>query len=65
MSRSGPIDAAFIFRQLCNKYPAKKELYCALKGLEEAFERVLRDIVQWVLSKLGLEKCLVRFVQSR
>ena len=45
MSRSGPIDAAFIFRQLCNKYPAKKELYCALKGLEEAFERVLRDIV--------------------
>ena len=55
----------FILRQLQEKYSAKTEnLKFTFVDLEKAFDRVLRDVVSWVLRKQGAEGQVDTFVQS-
>ena len=55
----------FILRQLQEKYSAKTEnLNFTFVDLEKAFDRVLRDVVSWVLRKQGAEWQVDTFVQS-
>ena len=55
----------FILRQLQEKYLAKTEnLNFTFVDLEKAFDRVLRDVVSWVLRKQGVEGQVDTFVQS-
>ena len=44
--------------------PKPKNLHFAFVDLEKAFDRVPRDAVCWNLRKLGVEKWLVKIVQS-
>ena len=54
MPGCGTTDAIFVLRQLQEKYLAKKKnLYFAFVDLEKAFDRVPRDVVSWVMRKLG------------
>ena len=53
-----------VVRQLQEKYlAANKRLYMALVDLE-AFDRVPRKVIWWVLRKLGVEEWIVRLVQG-
>ena len=52
MSGRGSNDAVFIVHQLHEKYmTANKSLYMAFVNLEEAFNRVPRDVVWWTMCK--------------
>ena len=65
MSGRGTTDAIFIVRQLQEKHlAANKPLYMAFIDLEKAFDRVPRDVIWWVMRKLGIDEWLVRLVQS-
>ena len=65
MSGRGTTDAIFIVRQLQEKHlAANKPLYMAFVDLEKAFDRVPRDIIWWAMRKLGIDKWLLRLVQS-
>ena len=65
MSGRGTTDAIFIVRQLQEKHlAANKPLYMAFVDLEKAFDRVPRDVIWWVMRKLGIDEWLVRLVQS-
>ena len=65
MSGRGTTDAIFIVRQLQEKHlAANKPLYMAFVDLEKAFDRVPRDVIWWVMCKLGIDEWLVRLVQS-
>src|SRR5664279_2225683 len=58
-------DAIFIVRQLQEKYLAKKkDLWMASVDLEKAFDRVPREVVWWVLQKLGVDECIVSVIKS-
>ena len=58
-------DAIFIVCQLQEKHlAANKLLYMAFVDLEKAFDRVPRDVIWWAMQKLGINKWLVRLVQS-
>ena len=63
MPGKGTTDAIFIMRQVQEKYQVKKKkLYYALVNLEKAFDRVPREVVRWVLRKLGVDEWLIRTV---
>ena len=65
MSGRGTTDVIFIVRQLQEKHlAANKPLYMAFVDLEKAFDRVPRDVIWWAMRKLGIDKWLVRLVQS-
>ena len=65
MSGRGTTDAIFIVHQLQEKHlTANKPLYMAFVDLEKAFDRVPRDVIWWAMRKLGIDKWLVRLVQS-
>ena len=65
MPGRGTTDAIFTLRQLQEKHLAKnKKLYFAFVDLEKAFNRVPRKVIWWAMQKLGIEECIVRFVQS-
>ena len=65
MSGRGTTDAIFIVRQLQEKHlAANKPLYMAFIDLENAFDRVPRDVIWWAMRKLGIDEWLVRLVQS-
>ena len=65
MSGRGTTDAIFIVLQLHEKHlAANKLLYMTFVGLEKAFDRVPRDVICWVMRKLGIDEWLVRLVQS-
>ena len=65
MSGRGTTDAIFIVRQLQEKHlAANKPLYMAFVDLEKEFDRVPRDVIWWVMRKLGIDEWLVRLVQS-
>ena len=65
MSSRGTTDAIFIVRQLQEKHLAAiKPLYMAFIDLEKASDRVPRDVIWWAMCKLGIDKWLVRLVQS-
>ena len=50
-------DAIFIMRQVQEKHQSKKKkkLYYALVDLENAFDRVPREVVIWALRKLDVD----------
>ena len=65
MSGRGTTDAIFIVRQLQGKHLAtNKPLNMAFVDLEKLFDRVPRDVIWWVMRKIGIEEWLVRLVQS-
>jgi len=41
-----------------------KKLYFGFVGLEKAFDRVPREVIQWAMRKLGVEEWLVSAVMS-
>ena len=50
----GTTDAIFIRQQVQEKHQAKKKnMYYAFVDLEKAFDRFPREVVRWVLRKLG------------
>ena len=53
----GAMDAIFIARQLQERYlEKKKKLSFASVDLEKAFDLVPREVVKWVMRKLGVEE---------
>ena len=65
MPGKGTTDAIFIMRQVQEKHQAKKKkLYYAFVDLEKAFDRDPRDVVRWVLRKLGVDEWLIRTVMA-
>jgi len=47
------------------KFRAKgKKLYFGFVDLEKASDRVMREVIRWVMRKLGSEKWLVSAVNS-
>ena len=56
----GTINAMFIMQQEQGKHQAKKEkLYYAFVDLEEAFNRVPREVVSLALGKMGVDEWLI------
>ena len=65
MPGKGTTDAIFTMRQVQEKHQAKKEkLYYAFVDLENAFDRVPREVMIWVLRKLGVDEWLIRTVMA-
>src|SRR6267154_2254273 len=61
----GTTDAIFIVRQVQEKFLGKqKELWMAFVDLEEAFNRVPRDVVWWALRHVGVEEWIVNLIKS-
>ena len=59
------VKGIFIVHQLQEKHlAANKHLYIAFVDLEKAFDPVPRDVIWWAMPKLGIDKWLVRLVQS-
>ena len=53
-------DAIFVVRQLQEKYLARnKELWMAFVDLDEAFDRVPREVVWWALIYLSVDEWIV------
>ena len=65
MPGKGTTDAIFIMRQVQEKHQAKKnKLYYAFVDLEKVFDIVPREVVRWVLRKLGMDEWLIRTVMA-
>ena len=65
MQSRGTTDTIFILRQLQEKHlVAGKPLYLAFIDLENAFDRVPREVIWWSMRKLKIDEWLVRIVQS-
>jgi len=65
MKGKGTIDAIFIVRKMQEKFRAKgKKLYFGFVDLEKAFDRVPREVIRWVMHKLGVEEWLVSAVMT-
>ena len=61
----GTTDTIFIVSQLQEKHlAANKLLYMAFVKLEKAFDQVPWDVIWLAMRKLGIDKWLVRLVQS-
>src|ERR671910_1222197 len=61
----GTTDAIFIVRQLQERYLSKsKELWMAFVDLENAFDRVLREVLWWSLRQSKVEEWIVRVIMS-
>ena len=57
----GSMDAIFIARQLQERYlEKKKKLSFASVDLEKAFDLVPREVVKWVMRKLGVDEWSIR-----
>ena len=56
MPGKGTIDAIFIMRKVEKKHQAKKKLYYAFADLEMKFDRVPREVLRWVLRKMGVDE---------
>jgi len=55
MKGKGTNDAIFIARQIQEKFRAKgKELYFSFEDFEKAFDRFPRELMRWVMRKLGV-----------
>ena len=46
----------FIMRKVEKKYQAKKKLYYAFADLKKKFDRVPREVLRWVLRKMGVDE---------
>ena len=61
----GAMDAIFIARQLQERYlEKKKKLSFASVDLEKAFDLVPREVVKWVMRKLGVDEWSIRAVMT-
>ena len=59
------IDAVFILRRLQEDYHAKrKTLYMRFVDLEKAFDRVLKQVLEWAMRKKRIPEVLVSSVMS-
>jgi len=64
MKGKGTIDTIFV-KQMQEKFRAKgRKLYFGFVDLENAFDRVLRDVIRWAMRKLRVEEWLVSAVMS-
>ena len=58
-------DAIFMARQMQENFRVKgKKEYFVFVDLEKAFDRVPREVISWVMRKLGVEEWLVSAVMS-
>ena len=58
MPEKGTTHAVFILRRMQEESRRKeKKLYMCFEDLEKAFNRVPRKVMEWALSKKGLQKC--------
>jgi len=65
MKGKGTTHAIFTVRQMQENLRVKgKKLYSGFVDLEKAFDRVLREVIQWAMHKLGVEEWLVSAVMS-
>jgi len=65
MKGKGSTDATFIVRQMQEKFKAKgNKLYFGFVDLENAFDRVPREVIKWAMCKLGVEEWLVLVVMG-
>ena len=65
MSVRGTTDGIFILRQLQEKHLGKhKPLYFAFVDLEKAFDCVPRKVLWWAMSRVGVEKWVIRAVKA-
>ena len=61
----GTTDAVFVLRRLQEEYHAKgKKLYMCFVDVEEAFDGVLRKVLEWAMRKKGITDVFVRSVMS-
>ena len=59
------IDTVFILRRMQAEYHVNaKTLYMCFVGIEKAFDRVPRKVLEWALRKKGIPQDLVRSVMS-
>ena len=56
MHGKGTTDAIYIMQKVEEKLPAKKKLYYAFVDLETKFDRVSREVLRWVLGKMGVDE---------
>ena len=56
MPGKGTTDAIFIMRKVEEKHQAKKKLYYYFADLEKKFNRVPREVLRWVLRKMGVDE---------
>jgi len=65
MRCEGITDAVLIIRQMRDNFRVKgKKLCFGFLDLEKPFDRVLREVIRWVMRKLGIEEWLVLAVMS-
>ena len=65
MSDRGITDVISIVRQLQEKHLVANKLpYMTFVDMVKAFDRVSRDVILWVMRKLGIDEWLVRLVKS-
>ena len=65
MPRKGTVNAIFIVRRMQEKYQKKdKKLYMCFVGMEKAFDRVPRKVMEQAMRKKGLSEVMVRAVMS-
>ena len=65
MPGRGTVDAVFVLRRLTEKFRAKnKKLFLVFLDLENAFDRVPREVIQFALSQKGAPKYLVNYEVS-
>ena len=53
MPGKGSIDAVLILRRLQEYLDKEKKLYMCFVDLDKAFDRVLRRVLEWAMSKRG------------
>ena len=64
MPGKGTIDAVFLLSRLQEEYLDKEKLYMCSVHLENAFDRILRKVLEWAIKKRGIPEALVRTVMS-
>ena len=65
MPRKSTVDAIFIVRQSVEKrIEGNLAVFCGFVALENAFDRVPREILYWCLRRRGLSEKLMRIIME-